>query len=113
MKFDVVVNGSCLYPDWNRIFPVRHLPDGTPCIVGTAPGEPDEYGTAIAVFAATGGLRPMHPVPATGDVWYEVHLGDFVGVYGFDTENDCLRLYSYKIQFIEDNTLAHGVPAAL
>lgn len=108
-----IINASGLNPDQNRIFPVRYLPSGTPCIIGTAPGEPDEYGTAISVFAATGGLRPMHPIPETGDVWYEVRLGDFVGVYEFDTENDCLRLYSYKIMFIEDNTLAYGVPAAL
>ena len=113
MKFDVVVNGSCLYPEQNRIFPVPHLPDGTPCIVGTAPGEPDAQGVAISVFAATGGLRPMHPIHGTGDVWYEVHLGDIVGVYEFDTENDCIRVNSYKIVFIEDELLAHGKPAIL
>ena len=112
MKFDVIC-ASGLYPDQNRIFPVRHLPDGTLCIVGTVPGEPDAQGVALSVFAATGGLRPMHPIPSTGDVWYEVHLGDFVGVYEYDVENGHLWLYSYKICFIEDNTLAHGVPAAL
>ena len=112
MKFDVIC-ASGLHPDQNRNFPIRHLPNGTPCIVGTAPGEPDAQGVATSVFAATGGLRPMHPILGTGDVWYELHLGDFVCVYEFDTENDCLRLYSYKIQFIEDNILAHGVPAAL
>ena len=107
-----VINASSLNQS-NRLFPVRHLPDGTACIVGTTPGEPDAYGTAISVFAVTGGLRPMHPDPETGSVWYEVHLGDFVGVYAFDTENNCLFLYSFQIQFIGPNNLAHGVPATL
>ena len=107
-----IINASGL-TSRNRIFPVRHLSDGTACIIGTAPCEPDDYGDAISVFASTGGLRPMHPDPITGVVLYEVHLGDFVGVYKFDTDHDCIWLYSYQIQFIESGTLAHGVPASL
>lgn len=112
MKFNVV-NGSCLYPDRNRLFPVRYLPDGTPCIIGTAPGEPDEQGTAISVFSAAGGLAPMHPDPDTGAVWYEVNLGDFVGVYEYGSDIADLILYSYQIRFISPTNLAHGVPAIL
>lgn len=112
MKFNVIA-GNLFAPGRNRLFPVKYLPDGTACIVGTAPGEPDTFGTAIAVFAATGGLTPMHPVPDTDAVLYEVHLGDFVAVYEYGSDDADLILYSYQIQFIDNAGLAHGVPAAL
>lgn len=112
MKFNVIA-GNLFQQGQNRLFPVRTLADGSQWIKGTAPGEPDEYGTAIAVFAATGGLAPTCPDPDTGAVWYQVHLGDFVAVHEYGSEIADLIVYSYQIQFIGPDNLAHGVPATL
>lgn len=112
MKFNVV-NGTHFLGGRNRLFPVRTLADGTQWIKGTVPGEPDEFGTAIAVFAAAGGLAPSYPDPETGTVWYQIHLGDFVAVHEYGSEIADLVVYSYQIQFIGPDNLAHGVPAIL
>lgn len=102
-----------MHPDRNRLFPIRYLTDGKPCIVGTIPGEPDENGTAISVYSAEDEtLAPMYPTPDDKNVWYEIKLGDFVIVYDYCSDIADLIIYSYQIQFIS-NDLAHGVPARL
>ena len=112
MKFNVIL-GNPFASERNRLFPIHTLPDGTQCIIGTLPGEPDAFGTATSVISAAGGLAPMHPDPETGAVWYEVHLGDFVAVHEYGSDIADLIAYSYQIRFIDNAGLAHGVPAIL
>lgn len=98
-----------LIPRGSRLFPLRYLTDGSPCIVGTIPGEPDENGTAISVYMAEDGeLAPMYPTPAGDDVWYEIRLGDYVVVYEYDFYDADIYICSYQIQDIS-NDFARGV----
>jgi len=112
MKFNVV-NGSCLFSGRNRLFPIRYASDGTPCIIGTPKDEPNDDNVIIVVFKPTGGTTKTHPGKKSCEVYYEIHLGDFVGIVEHDMSMDCIVVYSYHIQFIDNDGLAHGVPARL
>ena len=102
-----------LIPRGSRLFPLRYLTDGSPCIVGTIPGEPDENGTAISVYLAEDGeLAPMYPTPDGEDVWYEIKLGDYVVVYEYCCQDADVYICSYQIQYISDDCV-HGVPVNL
>lgn len=107
-----VVNASCLFPDRMRLFPIRKLPDGTPCIIGTPPDQPAPDGSKLVVYSPTGGHTTLHPGSQPYEAYYEIHLGDFVGIIEYSADKEFLMVYSYHIQFIHGN-LAHGVPAEL
>lgn len=108
MKFDVIV-GSASTP---RKFPVHHLPDGTACVAGTAPNQQAPDGSKLVVYSPKGGHTTAHPGAQPYEVYYEIHLGDFVGIIEYSADKEYLMVYSYYIQFIHGN-LAHGVPAEL
>ena len=110
-----IINASCFYPDRQRPFPIKHLSDGTPCIVGASRVETTEKAESVFVFKKTGGLTKTYPyfAPNKADqVLYEIHTGDFVGVYAYDPELDCLLIYSFYISVIGP-VLATGIPAKL
>jgi len=108
-----LVNGSCFFPDRNRLFPIRKLPDGTPCIIGTPPDQFNADNAKVVVYSSTGEHTKAHPGNKPYEMLYEIHLGDFVGVLEHDLSMDCYVAYSYHIQFIGPDGMAHGVPAAL
>lgn len=108
MKYNII-NGTCLNPDQMRLFPICYLPDGTPCIVGTAPGQQAPDGTALAVFSPAGGRTSMHPGDRAYEVLYEIHKDDYVGVVDHGNSIAHHVLYCYRILFILNN-LAYGEP---
>ena len=108
MQFDVVA-GIASSP---RKFPVHHLPDGTACVAGTAPNQQAPDGSKLVVYSPKGGHTTAHPGAQPYEVYYEIHLGDFVGIIEYSADKEYLMVYSYYIQFIHGN-LAHGVPAEL
>lgn len=108
----VVINTNCLYPDQQHPFSVKHLPDGTPCIVGSAEPKASTTGESVFVFRKTGGLAKTHPYLEVSKVLYEINTGDFVLVYSFDPETECLLVNSFYISVIGP-FLATGIPAIL
>ena len=105
MKFDVIV-GSASTP---RKFPVHHLPDGTPCVAGTAPDQQAPDGSKLVVFSPKGGHTTAHPGIRPYEALYEVRPGDFIGVLN---RNAAIRHHPSMAPRFEDD-YAIGVPAAL
>jgi len=114
MKYGAVVaNLNYSGNKYNHLFPIKYLPDGTKCIQGRA----KDAGYAvneenIFVFSKNGGLTPCHPTADNNIVLYEFDLGDYVGIYRPDRDEDILFLDSYEICFYNES-LATGVPAML
>ena len=105
MQFDVVA-GIASSP---RKFPVHHLPDGTPCVAGTAPDQQAPDGSKLVVFSPKGGHTTAHPGTRPYEALYEVRPGDFIGVLN---QNTTIFLNAYMVLRFEDD-YAIGVPAAL
>lgn len=109
----VVANLNYTGNKYNRLFPLVDLPDGKKAILGRA--KDVDYAVNednVFVFSKNGGLAPCHPTSDKNIVLYEISLGDFVGVYRPDREEDILFLDSYQITFY-DNRLVTAVPAML
>ena len=105
MQFDVVA-GIASSP---RKFPVHHLPDGTPCVAGTAPDQQAPDGSKLVVFSPKGGHTTAHPGTEPYEALYEVHPGDFIGMVN---RNSTTFLDSYMVLRFEEN-YAITVPAKL
>ncbi len=89
MKFNVVVNT----PTQEHKFPIVHLDDNTPCIVGS---------DFCKVFLLDGGCTAIHPYNELGKHLCEVHPGDFIGFV--ERVNGTTYLSSYRV---DDVTGSH------
>lgn len=107
-----IINASAMYPMQNRCFAVRHTSDGTPCIIGSAYSHASTTENTLFVFSSEGGRTKTHPLPETGKCLYEIHPGDFVGVYEVDNKNELLFMYCFSISRVTPN-IAVGTPAPL
>lgn len=107
-----IINANAMYPERNRCFAVRHMPDGTPCIIGSAYSHASTTEDSLFVFGSEGGRAKMHPLPEVGKCLYEIHPGDFVGVYEVDNKNELLLMYSFNISRITPE-IAVGIPAQI
>lgn len=107
---NVIFNGTAMYPNQHRQFPVKWLNRQTPCIVASA-AEKFSHGSgeSIFVFSSMGGRTVMHPFPEVGKALCEIHPGDIVAVFDNDVENDLLTMYTYGIAQIGP-VLANGIP---
>lgn len=110
---EITIVNSCLVPPkQNRKFPLYLLPNGTPCIIGSADGKSICTVDSQFVFSPGGGFTKTHPLPDKNKCLYEIHVGDFVGTYEVDSKQETLLINSYYIsQITTDNAI--GTPAQL
>lgn len=107
-----VINASGINPGQERLFPVRRLSDDTPCIVGSATEKASSNDNSLFVFSSEGERTKTHPLPEADKCLYEIHTGDFVGVYEVDSSKEIMLISSYYISRITQE-IAVGIPAIL
>lgn len=97
----------------NRIFVLRFLNNGQPCLIGNSKKHMEENDESfIVVFDPDGNRRNYHSLPELGKCLYEIHTSDFIGIFEYDNINDILLVNTYKVMRITDK-LAYCVHCIL
>ena len=85
----------------NRIFALKTLNNGQPCLVGDSKEHMDKNDESfLVVYGPDGNRRNYHSLPERGKCLYEIHMSDFIGVFEYDHFNDILLVNSYKVMRI-------------